>query len=178
MTIKSFLSTVIALVAVSVAAWSQTPQDGSAIKSNHSISLTTLGAEYGYEQRLGGNWTLIGRVGLVPAGLDLSSHLNSFNANFNMAYGITVEPRYYTSFSRRLAAGKPTVNNSSDFIAIRAQGLSDGDNIAVSLTPMYGIRRHGGKHWYHEFTFGACITDSGNNFDITPHVQYRLGFIF
>ena len=147
------------------------------IVSNHSLSLSVLGIEYGYEQRLGGSWTLIGRAGVVPVGVDMYNTWETFSANFAMAYGLTVEPRFYTSMNRRAAAGKPTVNNSSDFISIRAQALTDGNDPALTLTPMYGIRRHGGEHWFHEFTFGTRLMLI-DEFGMTPHVQYRLGFIF
>lgn len=179
MRIKSILFAIAALTLSLSAAYAQTGSDQSeaAVRNNHSISLTALGIEYGYEQRLGGNWSLIGRAGVVPVGVDLLNDWETFSANFSMAYGITVEPRFYTSLGRRAAAGRPTVNNSSDFVAIRAQALTDGTDPALTLTPMYGIRRHGGKHWYHEFTFGARLM-MVDEFGITPHVQYRLGFIF
>lgn len=175
---RKVLSICVAMTCLSFCAAAQKEKDFSAVVNNHSISISTIGAEYGYEQRLGGWWSIIGRAGIVTSSFDVSSSPDHFNANFSMAMGITVEPRYYTSFSRRLSAGKPTVNNSSDFIAIRMQGLSDGERGFLSLIPMYGIRRHGGKHWYHEFTLGARLSAIDAGFDITPHVQYRLGFIF
>lgn len=164
------------IIAIAALALSYSAADAQII-SDHSVSLSVLGIEYGYEQKLGGNWTLIGRAGVVPVGVDLYNTWETFSANFALAYGLTVEPRFYTSMGRRAALGRPVINNSSDFVSIRAQALTDGDNPALTLTPMYGIRRHSGKHWYHEFTFGTRLMMI-DEFGMTPHVQYRLGFIF
>ena len=55
-------------------AYSQETQgqpSGPEVVSNHSISMTILGLEYGYEQRLGGHWSIIGRAGIVPQQISL-----------------------------------------------------------------------------------------------------------
>jgi hypothetical protein len=49
--------------------------------------------------------------------------------------------------------------------------------MGIMFIPMYGIRRCGGIHWAHEFTFGPRLyisEDSGLGF----HIQYRLAFVF
>lgn len=178
MTIRRILLMICPLICVSLSAHAQDGKDYSKVVNNHSVSILTIGAEYGYEQRLGGNWSLIGRAGIVTSSFEIGRSQGNFSANVSMAYGISIEPRYYTSLSRRVAAGKPTINNASDFIAIRMQGMSDGEYGSISLIPMYGIRRNGGKHWFHEFTFGAGISKTEREFDISPHLQYRLGFVF
>lgn len=43
--------------------------------------------------------------------------------------------------------GKNTFKNSADFVAIKIQGALSGP-FDFSLTPMYGIRRGWGKHWF------------------------------
>lgn len=146
--------------------------------SGHAITLSTIGADYSYEQRLGGDWSIIGRVGLATTGFSITSGTDSFDAGFEIGYGIAVEPRYYTSLGRRAAAGRSTFNNSSDFIAIRAQAFSYGDGAVLSLIPMYGIRRSTGRHWFHEFSFGAKLNAVESGFGILPYAQYRLGFTF
>lgn len=94
------------IIAIAALALSYSAADAQII-SDHSVSLSVLGIEYGYEQKLGGNWTLIGRAGVVPVGVDLYNTWETFSANFAMAYGLTVEPRFYTSMGRRAALGRP-----------------------------------------------------------------------
>lgn len=72
--------------------------------------------------------------------------------------------------------GKSTFKNSADFVAIKIQG-SMPDGLDVSLTPMYGIRRVWGKHWFGEFTAGGRI-GMCNGLYIVPYLQYRFGFVF
>ena len=69
--------------------------------SNHSVSVYIIGAEYAYEQSFGGNFTLIGRTGLMPVGLDYYKDAVNFSASFTSALGVTLEPRFYTSMKRR-----------------------------------------------------------------------------
>lgn len=178
MKMRTLILTITLLVSGGMVAWAQDSGAQAAVVSGHAITLSTLGVDYSYEQRLGGVWSIIGRVGLATSDFSITSRADYFDANFQIGYGIAIEPRYYTSMSRRAAAGKSTFNNSSDFIAIRAQAFSCEDGAILSLIPMYGIRRNGGEHWFHEFSFGARLTDTEGGFGITPYVQYRLGFTF
>ena len=147
--------------------------------SNHSISAQLLGLEYSFEGALLGNLTLIGRAGLVPTGVQYySSMLGSTDANFSFGVGVTLEPRFYTSFERRARMGRTTYMNSSDFLAIRNQVVWAPGALCFVITPMYGMRRTTGDHWAHEFTFGPRLAYAGGDPNLSPHVQYRLVFMF
>lgn len=175
---KALILTIAVLFSAVRAASAQESGAQAAVVSSHAITLSTIGVDYSYEQRLGGSWSLIGRAGLAATGFNVTSGTSSFEAGFEMGCGIAVEPRYYTSLDRRAAAGKSTYGNSSDFIAVRAQAVSYGDGAILSLIPMYGIRRSGGKHWFHEFSFGARLNAVEGGFGIMPYAHYRLGFTF
>ncbi len=144
--------------------------------SNHSFSLQIVGIEYGYEQKLGGSFSMVFRAGLVPSGISYFCDLYNTAFSFKSSLGVTVEPRFYTNFGRRARLGKNTFKNSADFVALKLQGSMPG-GLDLSLTPMYGIRRVWGKHWFGEFTAG-CRIGFGSGMYLAPHIQYRLGFVF
>lgn len=148
--------------------------------SNHSISAQLLGLEYSFEGAVAGNFTLIGRVGLVPTGISYtSSVLGSTYAHFACGFGATLEPRIYTSFDRRARLGRSTYMNSSDFVSFKTQFLWDGDGACLAFAPVYGIRRTTGDHFAHEFTFGPRFaSDFEDGLVLSPHIQYRLVFMF
>ena len=147
--------------------------------SNHSISAQIVGVEYSFEGALLSNLTLIGRAGLVPTGAEYySSMLGATDAQFSVGLGLTLEPRFYTSFERRARMGRSTYMNSSDFLAVRNQLVLTANALCFVITPMYGIRRTTGDHWAHEFTFGPRLAYAGGDPNLSPHVQYRLVFMF
>ena len=156
--------------------------------SNHSISSSTLlSLEYAYEQPLSKMSTLVLRVGLPNRVLymsDITDHTFNLNGRSTWAYGVTVEPRIYTSLNRRASMGKKTVKNASDFVAFRLQGTLGTPNYPtaeVCLVPMYGIRRVWGENWFGEFTVGggiSCHSLVGWTLNFKPHLQYRVGYVF
>ena len=93
----------------------------TAAVSNHTISMQILGLEYGYEQKLGGSFSMVFRAGLVPAGIYVFNDYFSFGYNAAMKLGVNVEPRFYTNFDRRQRLGKSTYKNSADFVALKVQ---------------------------------------------------------
>lgn len=156
--------------------------------ANHSISTSTLlSLEYAYEQPIGGISTIVMRAG-VPNRFLYTSYAsdNSFSleGRSSWAYGVTIEPRIYTSLNRRIAKGKKTLKNSSDFVAFRLQGTLGTPNYPtaeICLVPMYGIRRVWGEHWFGEFTVGGGMSYHnlfGWDLHFKPHMQYRVGFVF
>ena len=173
-----FLFSSSALMAMGSASIESDDEDGqtASVRSNHSVSLSIIGAEYSYEQRLADRWTLIGRAGVTTYGSRNSNYINSFDASWTLGAGLTVEPRFYTSILRRQALGRSTANNASDFVSMRIQGYFTGSgSFHVAVTPLYGIRRSESRHWFHEFAFGPCWTI---NKGFSPAILYRLGFLF
>ena len=164
----------------------------TAAVSNHTISMQILGLEYGYEQKLGGSFSMVFRAGLVPAGIIVIHDYFSSGFAASMKIGANVEPRFYTNFDRRQRLGKSTYKNSADFVALKIQAAlggvfvssvsDDGDisfssPVEVSLTPMYGIRRVWGKNWFGEFSVGARIGWQ-TDWYVAPYIQYRIGLAF
>ena len=159
--------------------------------SNHTLSLQILGLEYGYEQTLGGSFSMIFRAGLVPAGIYLYSDNFYTDAIAAMKLGVNVEPRFYTNFDRRTKLGKSTYKNSADFVSLKIQGALGGIYISgresgglglnspvdVSITPMYGIRRVWGQNWFGEFSAGVRFGWQSEWY-ATPYIQYRIGLTF
>lgn len=144
--------------------------------SNHSFSLQIVGIEYGYEQKLGGSFSMVFRAGMVPSGLYYLGNYHKTEFTFTSSLGINIEPRFYTNFGRRARLGKSTFKNSADFVAIKIQGALSGP-FDFSITPMYGIRRVWGKHWFGEFTAGGRVGIQ-NGLYLAPYLQYRFGFVF
>ena len=185
------------MTAAHAAAANETAEDTTVTQkptavSNHTISMQILGLEYGYEQKLGGSFSMVFRAGLVPAGIYVFNDYFSFGYSAAMKLGVNVEPRFYTNFDRRQRLGKSTYKNSADFVALKVQtalgnrfipdisefeDLSFSSRVDVSITPMYGIRRVWGKNWFGEFSVGARI---GWQIDwyVAPYIQYRIGLAF
>jgi len=150
---------------------------GQEIVSNHSLSiLTTAGFEYSYEQRLGGRFSLIGRLGIESWSTTFEKTPASLDFNTTMNPTIAIEPRFYTSINRRAALGRNTSYNSSDFVAMPIQAIF-GDYY-VALAPQYGIRRTWGKHWFCEGSFGVEILSDFESLCASPSARFRLGFKF
>ena len=175
MTMKRvILSLVVLVAAVSMAAQVR-PQ------SNHTVSTTLgLGLEYGFEWAFAGQATVIGRIGYASKDFTLRSGLDNFQWSTTMSPMVTLEPRYYFLMNWRDRHGKYTSGNSGEFFSVPvvatlakdAKGLGE-----LAVTPQLGVRRAFAKHWFHEFTAGAdllCLP----TFIVTPHVGYRIGFIF
>ena len=175
MTMKRvILSLVVLVAAVSMAAQVR-PQ------SNHTVSTTLgLGLEYGFEWAFAGQATVIGRIGYASKDFTLRSGLDNFQWSTTMSPMVTLEPRYYFLMNWRDRHGKYTSGNSGEFFSVPvvatlakdAKGLGE-----LAVTPQLGVRRAFAQHWFHEFTAGAdllCLP----TFIVTPHVGYRIGFIF
>lgn len=160
--------------------------------SNHSVSLQVLGLEYGYEQKLGGSFTMVFRAGLVPAGSMYYGDYFNMSLSFRMKPGVSIEPRYYTNFVRRTRLGKSTYRNTGDFVSVKVQGslggsfllgsnedgsLSFSSPVDVSVTPMYGIRRMWGRLWFGEFSAGVRVGWQ-SLFYVSPYLQCRIGLSF
>jgi len=143
---------------------------------------TTLGAglEYGYEWAFAGQATIVARAGLVSKDWTLRSAMDNFQWLTTMVPGVTLEPRYYLMMDWRDAHGKYTSGNSAEFIGIPATlTLSkDGKGLGeVAVSPVLGVRRAFARHWFHEFTAGADLL-CYPVFSVTPHVGYRIGYLF
>ena len=170
---RVILSLVAVVAAVSMAA--QNPQ------SNHTVS-TTLGAglEYGFEWAVAGPATLVARIGAMSKDWTLRSSFDDFQWSTRMSPAVTLEPRCYLMMGWRDRHGKYTRGNSAEFIGVPVTATlqKDGKGLGeLAVSPVVGVRRAFAKHWFHEFTAGAdllCLP----SFIVSPHVGYRIGFLF
>ena len=173
MTMKRVILSLMALVVAASMQAQVRPQN------NHTVS-TTLGAglEYGFEWAFAGQATVVARAGLVSKDFILRSGLDSFQWSARMSPGVTLEPRYYLMMNWRDKNGKYTEGNSAEFIGIPTtltfakEGISD-----LAVSPVVGVRRAFARHWFHEFAAGVdllCMPE----FYVTPHVGYRIGYLF
>ncbi len=150
--------------------------DGADAVSTHAISAQIFGLDYGYEQRLGGDFSMVFRAGIVTYENSIYSSPDGLRVDYTSTFGVNIEPRYYTNFNRRTRLGKTTYKNSGDFVSMRIEaGFPDG--LQMRVTPMYGIRRVWGKHWFGEFTSGLTL-NLGAYDSAGIHLQYRVGFVF
>ena len=175
MTMKRVIISLVALLAAVSMAAQVRPQ------SNHTVSTTLgLGLEYGYEWAFAGQATVIGRIGYASKDFMLQSGMDSFLWSTKMSPMATIEPRYYFLMNWRDRHGKYTSGNSGEFFSVPtsvtlakdAKGIGE-----LAVTPQLGVRRAFAAHWFHEFTAGAdllCLP----TFIVTPHVGYRIGFLF
>ena len=173
-TMKRVILSLVALLAAVMMQAQTRPQ------TNHTIS-TTLGAglEYAFEWAPGlGKATLVARAGAASRTWSLSSALDDFFWSTTMAPAVTLEPRYYFLMDWREAHGKYTRGNSAEFIGVPVTAyFSKAGFGELVVTPRAGVRRAFARHWFHEFTAGAdllCLPA----FKVTPHVGYRIGFLF
>jgi hypothetical protein len=150
-------------------------------QTNHTVSTTLgLGLEYGFEWAFAGQATVIGRIGYASTDFLLRSALDNFQWSTTMVPAVTLEPRYYFFMNWRDARGKYTSGNSAEFIGVPATVTlrKDGKGLGeVAVSPVLGVRRAFARHWFHEFTAGADLL-CYPSFKATPHVGYRIGFLF
>ena len=143
--------------------------------NNHTIS-TTLGAglEYAFEWAFAGPATVVGRIGYASKGMSLVNTLETFTWSATMAPAASLEPRFYFLMDWRDSHGKYTAGNSAEFIGVPVMYTLSGE---LAVTPQFGVRRAFARHWFHEFTAGAdvlCLP----TVTLSPHVGYRIGFLF
>jgi hypothetical protein len=151
------------------------------LQNNHTVS-TTLGAglEYGFEWAFLGQATVIGRIGYASKDFSLRSSLDNFQWSTTMAPAVTLEPRYYFLMNWRDAHGKYTAGNSAEFfgVPVMATLRKDGKGLGeLAVSPVLGVRRAFARHWFHEFTAGADLL-CYPSFIASPHVGYRIGYLF
>ena len=175
MTMKRVILMLAAVFTVVLASAQVRPQ------TNHTVS-TTLGAglEYGFEWAFAGQASVVARIGMVSRSWTLLSAFDNFQWSTSMVPGVTLEPRYYFLMNWRDAHGKYTYGNSAEFIGVPATVTlrKDGKGLGeVAVAPVLGVRRAFARHWFHEFTGGADLL-CYPSFRVTPHVGYRIGFLF
>ena len=145
--------------------------------SNHTISTTLgLGLEYGFEWEYVERATLVARIGYASKDFTLRNSLDGFQWSSTMSPTVTLEPRFYFWNDWEATRGRYTAGfvgvPAKATLAKDAKGLGE-----VAVSPVVGVRRVFAKHWFYEFTAGADLLCMPS-FTVTPHVGYRIGFLF
>ena len=175
MTMKRVILSLTAAFAVVLASAQVRPQN------NHTVSTTLgLGLEYGFEWAFAGQASVVARIGYASKDFTLRNALDNFQWSTTMAPAVTLEPRYYFLMNWRENHGKYTSGNSAEFFGVPATATlrKDGKGLGeVAVSPVLGVRRAFATHWFHEFTAGADLL-CYPTFLATPHVGYRIGYLF
>lgn len=156
----------------------------------HQLRIGTSGLLYIYEKPLRQAVTLSGGIGIGTQTLgfmsntELSGHDDTFMYAFSPA--LLVSSRYYYSLAKRTAKGKDTRYNSSSYLQLNAEYLSNWfsvDNRTFEVerhgwghfTAGWGLRRHLGAGFLFEFEVRAGINDRVD-FIWYPHLNFRYVF--
>jgi hypothetical protein len=145
--------------------------------TNHTVSTTLgLGLEYGFEWEYVERATVVARIGYMSKDFTLRSALDNFQWASSMVPGVTLEPRFYFWMNREELKDKYT----TAFVGVPATATlrKDAKGLGeVVVTPRAGIRRAFARHWFHEVTAGADLL-CYPGFKVSPHLGYRIGFLF
>lgn len=187
MKIKIAMMAIILLIASEI-----TAQNVSVEKSIWSIQTGFLGIWLNNELKLSESIALRSEFGL-----DLDVFDTDFGnaSNYFLTPVITLEPRWYYNFKKRVKKNKRTDGNSSNFIALKTSYhpdwfvISQYENISIvsdiSFVPTWGIRRNIGKHFGYEtgvglgyrYIFYANQTDYGENEgELWFNLHLRIGY--
>lgn len=156
-----------------------------------SIDINIAGISVGFEQPLGGTFTFAARLGL-QAGLSYAWNIYDGGSFYYSLHGaISVEPRWYYNFRRRLLNGRSIRANSGNYLSVEAMYLTppiarnnDGKAQGFLLTPMWGMRRVWPSRLFLEFAAGVEVYfiswDYAADADIGagPRLSLRFGYSF
>ncbi len=139
---KFILFTFVALLSITAKAQQQDPL--IKLVSNHSIGINLVGAEYQYERHVKGNFTVS-----YIAGLATNLYMSNDDFSYTIIPKITLEPRYYYNFDKRVNKIKNTRYNSANYVALKARILfpfvhsnfNPVSSFEFQLAPVWGMKR-------------------------------------
>ncbi|WP_245591244.1 MULTISPECIES: hypothetical protein [Aquimarina] len=168
---------------------------------NPSVEKSILGIQVGFaglwiynEFKLSNQFTL-----RTELGLDAYENDDFYpDAGFLLTTVISLEPRWYYNFDRRLSKSKRIDNNSGNFFALKTSfhwddllikfGGDSNVNIVnnLSIIPTWGIRRNIGTHFNYETGIGiGYIHFFSKNSGFTKdkgeaaiNLHFRIGYHF
>ncbi|MDR1455938.1 MAG: hypothetical protein LBJ01_09830 [Tannerella sp.] len=121
---------------------------------------------WGYnESRLADAVALRSEAGLVSSFLYSNSSIFGSTCRYAVAPELAVEPRWYYNLAKRQVRGRRTAHNSANYFSLRTSFnpkwllVSDPDTRpanGLTVSPMWGIRRHYGTHFSLEAGLGAA----------------------
>lgn len=172
------------------------PQIPSVEKSIFGIQTGILGIWIHNEVKLSNSIALRSEIGL-DAGIFGSSYSNENYVDYIFAPVLTLEPRWYYNFEKRLNKGKKINNNSGNFLALKVSFnpdlfvISNRDDISVPnqlfIIPKWGIKRAIGQHFTYEVGIGLGYhkvfendynSVANEEVDIALDLHLRIGYTF
>jgi len=157
-------------------------QKESLEKGLASIDIGFLGSWLTYETQVSNQLTLNTQLGLEGG-------FFGGGGDFNYAFTptISVEPRFYYNFNKRVVKKKKTINNSANYLTITGTyipGLFTVTNddveadAAFNLIPKWGLRRTIGKNFKFDFAVGYGV--AFREYETTGQfgLDLRIGYIF
>ncbi len=158
---KSMKVKIVVIAATLLLALNLNAQNTSVEKSIWGIQTGFLGIWINNELKLSESIALRSEIGL---------DLDVFDSDFGdiktyLSYPvITIEPRWYYNFKKRVKKTKRTDGNSANFISIKTSYhpdwfvISHYENVSIisdlSIVPTWGIRRNVAKHFNYETGIG------------------------
>ena len=162
-------------------------QEVAKTQSAHIHDISLIGAGYTYECALADKFTLnmgagiTGSIGYVSPAFFDSYWFYSFHPY------LSIEPRYYYNFHKRLEKGKNINGNEGSFFAVQCAYILKPfiehniyyDNAVFGLSPYWGLRRIWWKHFLFEFHAGLSFGfNNYNDSKVGLNLGIRLGYKF
>lgn len=151
------------------------------VRSNQSISLGFFPSlEYGWEEALGGKTSIILRAG-IPDHMEWDHTEEGWVGGFEIAYGLTIEPRVYLDLESRSLRGRSTYMNTGLFASLVTEfSISEWEWTDMRCVPVLGFRKVTEGGMLLEFTagMGVGMKGLGDYFYGTPKLHLRLGYCF
>lgn len=147
-----------------------------------SFKLGLIGSWVGYEKSLGNDFTIESEIGYL--GGFYKRNNKSFKYIFTSE--ISVEPRYYYNFNRRIEKNKNITKNAANFVGFDINFVPDfltstnGDSVtideSINLLPKWGLKRQLSDKIGFEFALGLgySINFEKNNNDLLTGLDLKF----
>jgi hypothetical protein len=171
-------------------------QSGTVENSLWGVQTGVLGVWVNNETRLADAFALRSELG-VTGGYAYGSYFSIDHDSYEMSSGfteayvvlptITVEPRWYYNLKRRAAKGKNTAHNAGNFLALKVLGnpgfafvSKNADATpALSVIPVWGLRRNMGRHFNFELYGGiGYVLSQAKGSALGWDFSIRFGYLF
>ncbi len=172
------------LLIIPTVIYAQSEKEGTKfVQNQHTVDIGFTGLQLGSELTIGKTSTIQFRTGIAPLFYNASDNLFADDVNKVVAaWMVTVEPKLYYNFPKRLEKGKDINNNGANYVGFIIGYFSkplgknkDLFNAASGIFagPMWGFNRSIAKPIYFLFSLGPIIQhESGENRNLTAISLY------